>query len=229
MKKELKPYSLNGKTYQRIPVKTHLIHIKEPLMPIIQKYVMSQHKKGDWIAISEKFITISEGRVIHKSAVKPGLLAKLVVKGVKKYKDDIGYSSPYKMQVAIWQAGWWRVFFAMIIGGLSKLIGRHGDFYKLAGNRISEIDGFNPSAMPPFNEFAMLGPSDPDKIANQIEKDFGIPTVIIDGNNINVEVLGQSKGVPVSRDDSRLILLDNPMGQNDELTPIIIIREQKES
>jgi hypothetical protein len=227
MKKELKPYTLNGNTYQRIPVKTHLIHIKEPLMPIIQKYVISNRKKGDWIAISEKFVTISEGRVIHKSAVKPGLLAKLIVKGVRKYDDDIGYSSPYKMQVAIWQAGWFRAFCAMVIGGLGKLIGRHGDFYRIAGNRISEIDGFNPAAMPPFNEFAMLGPSDPEKIANHIEKEFGIPTVIIDGNNINVEVLGRSKGVPVSAEDARLILLDNPMGQNDELTPIVIIREGK--
>jgi hypothetical protein len=196
-------------------------------MPIIQKYVLSQHKKGDWIAISEKFVTISEGRVIHKSAVKPGLLAKLVVMGVKKYKDDIGYSSPYKMQVAIWQAGWWRVFFAMIIGGLTKLVGRHGDFYRIAGNRVSEIDGFNPHAMPPFNEFAMLGPSDPTRIANEVENQFGIPTVIIDGNNINVEVLGMSKSVPVSKEVARLILLDNPMGQDDELTPIVVIREQK--
>lgn len=225
MKIQSKNIVIDNETYQRIPVKTHLIHIKEDLHTIIKKYVLSQSKKGDWIAISEKFVTISEGRVIHISAVKPGLLAKLVVTGVKKYKDDIGYSSPYKMQVAIWQAGWWRVFFAMIIGGLTKLIGRHGDFYRIAGNRISEIDGFNPEAIPPFNEFAMLGPSNPTKISQEIEDRFGIPTVIIDGNNINVEVLGMSKSVPVSKKIARKILLDNPMGQNDELTPIIIIRK----
>ena len=60
------------------------------------------------------------------------------------------------MQVAIMQAGRTRVFFAMILGGITRLFGRRGDFYRLAGHRISEIDGFNPDAMPPFDEFAMI-------------------------------------------------------------------------
>jgi hypothetical protein len=31
------PKEVNGVTYERYPVKTHLIHIKEPLEPIIEK------------------------------------------------------------------------------------------------------------------------------------------------------------------------------------------------
>ncbi len=223
---KLKPIiEINNQKYERIPVKTHMIHIKESIEPIIEELVKPKIEKGDWIAISEKFITISEGRIIHESAVKPGWLAKFIVKGVKKYPDDIGYSHPRKMQVAIWQAGFCRMLAATIIGGLTKLIGRHGDFYRIAGNRISEIDGFNPAAMPPFNEFAMLGPADPAKTCQQIEDKYNIPTIIIDGNNINTEVLGMSKNIPVTKEQAREILLDNPMGQNDELTPIIIIRK----
>lgn len=216
---------IDGQKYERIPVKTHLIHIKESIDPILEKLVKPHFKKEDWIAISEKFVTIAEGRVIHESTVNPGLLAKLIVKGVKKYPDDIGYSHPRKMQVAINQAGWFRVFFAMILGSFTRLLGRHGDFYRIAGHRISEIDGFNPAAIPPFNEFAMLGPADPPKTCQQIEDKYSIPTIIIDGNNINTEVLGMSKDVPISKELARKILLDNPMGQNDELTPIIIIRK----
>lgn len=223
--KDIKPITINDTTYQRIPVKTHMIHIKEPLSPIIEKYVKPLVQPGDWIAISEKFITISQGRVVHISAVKPGLLARFIILGVKKYPDDIGFAEPHKMQVAIWQAGWWRVFFAMILGAITRVFGRHGDFYRIAGHRISEIDGFNPHAMPPFNEFAMLGPSDPEKNTQEIEDQHGIPTIFIDGNNINVEVLGMSKNVPVDKETARKILLDNPMGQNDEMTPIIIVRK----
>lgn len=216
---------INGKSYKRIPIKTHLIHIKEDLFPVLNKYLIPQIQPGDWIAISEKFITISEGRVIHISAVKPGLLAKFFMLGVKKYPDDIGFAEPHKIQVAIWQTGAIRFIFAMLIGTLTRILGRHGDFYRIAGNRISEIDGFNPHAVPPFNEFAMLGPANPDQTCNLIEEKFKIPTVIIDGNNINVEVLGMSKNIPVDKKTVREILLDNPMGQNDELTPIIIIRK----
>lgn len=217
---------VDGKRYDRFSVSTHLIAIKEPLDPIIERDVRPRIQKGDWIAISEKVVTISQGRVIHISAVKPGLLAKLIVRGVRKYEDDIGYSHPAKMQVAIWQAGYWRMVAAMIIGGVTRLFGRHGDFYRLAGHRIAEIDGFNPAAIHPFDEFAMLGPADPHAYCQRIEDTYGIPTVIIDGNDINVEVLGASRGVPGTPAKVREILLDNPMGQGDELTPIVIVRER---
>jgi len=217
---------VDGKKYKRIPVKTHLISIKEPLDDIFVQQVKPLIKPGDWIAISEKVVTISQGRVVHISVVKPSRLAKMIVKGVKKYENDIGYSLPAKMQVAIWQTGYFRMTIAAIIGTLTRLVGRRGDFYRIAGNRISEIDGFNPHAMAPFNEYAMIGPGEPKKYCQWVEDTFGIPTVIIDGNNINVEILGMSKGVPVSAKLARLILIDNPMGQDDEKTPIMIVRQQ---
>lgn len=224
------PITVDGKTYTRIPIKTYLIHIKEPIEPIIKKLVKPyvNIEDNDWIAISEKFITISEGRVVHESTVSPSWLAKLIVKGVKKYPNDIGYSHPRKMQVAINQAGALRMFIAMLVGGITRLLGRHGDFYRIAGNRISEIDGFNPKAIHPFNEFAMLGPADPAKTAQDLESKFGIPTALVDGNNINVEILGMSSHMPVDKKTARKILLDNPMGQGEELTPIIIIRGSAE-
>lgn len=107
---------INNVTYERICVKTHMIHIKEEFNPLIEKYIQPLIQTGDRIAISEKVVTISQGRVVHESVIQPGRLAKLVVKGVTKHKGDIGYSHPRKMQVAIMQAGRLRVFFAMLIG-----------------------------------------------------------------------------------------------------------------
>lgn len=222
---EMPPISADGRLWNREPVKTHLIGIKEDLGPVLERYVRPRLLPGDWIAISEKFVTISQGRVVHRSTVRAGMLAKLLVKGVKKYPNDVGFSDPRKMQVAIMQAGWFRMFFAMIAGGLSKFVlRRHGDFWRIAGHRISEIDGFNPSTVKPYDEFAMIGPEDPPRDAQAIAEELGWPAVIVDANNINVEVLGMSRDVPVSAADARIILLDNPMGQNDQLTPVIIVR-----
>jgi hypothetical protein len=215
---------VGGTTWTRLPVQTHLIHIKEPLVPVFEQYAAPLLRAGDWLAVSEKFVTISQGRVIHQSVVHPGVLAKLIVHGVTKHRDDVGYSDPRKMQVAIMQAGWLRMFVAMIVGGVTRLLGRHGDFYRIAGRRISEIDGFNPATVKPFDEFAMLGPDDPARAAGDIAAAVGYPVAIVDANNINVEVLGTSPGFPL---DSRLVrgvLLDNPMGQGDERTPIVIVR-----
>ena len=69
----------------------------------------------------------------------------------------------------------------------------------------------------------MLGPADPDKACAAYARFLGHPVVIIDGNNINVEVLGMSPDMPVDRATTRLVLLDNPMGQGDELTPFVIV------
>lgn len=218
------PVVVDGRSYERILVHTHLIHIKEPLEPILDSGLRPLLKAGDWVAMSEKVIAISEGRVVHQSVVRAGLLAKLIVKGTRKYEHDVAFSDPRKMQVAIMQTGSARAAFAMVVGGITRLFGRHGDFWRIAGHRISEIDGFNPDTVKPFDEFAMLGPADPARASAAFARFLGHPVIIIDGNNINVEVLGMSPDMPVDKATARRALLDNPMGQGDELTPFVIVR-----
>jgi len=70
----------------------------------------------------------------------------------------------------------------------------------------------------------MLGPEEPQRDAQDVEDATGWPTVIMDANNVNVEILGLSRGVPLSRASARLVLLDNPIGQSDEQTPIVVVR-----
>ncbi|MDO8513241.1 MAG: F420-0--gamma-glutamyl ligase [bacterium] len=227
-KKKLEPIiEVDGKKYERIPVATHMIHIKEPYFPLLEKYVLPKTKKGDWLALSERVIAYSQGRVVHESVVKPSWLAKIIVKGVTKFPDDLGFSHPRKMQVAIMQAGTARIIFASIVGAITRLFGRRGDFYRIAGNNIAQIDGFNPPTMAPYNEFAKLAPEDPDGFCQQIEEKYGLPSIIVDANNIDCEVLGFSKGFPITKEIARKILLDNPLGQSNELTPIVIVREAK--
>jgi F420-0:gamma-glutamyl ligase-like protein len=218
--------SINNHTYERIPIKTHLIHFGEDLLSLIQKYVLPEFKGGDWIAISEKVVSVCQNNVRHISTVKAGLLAKLIVKGVKKYPNDIGYSRPEKMQVAIETSGKLRIILAMIFGAIGKIFGIRGIFWIIVGKRVAEIDGFNPDAMYPYTEYAVLPPKEPEKVCQEIEDKLGCPAVIIDGNNINVKVIAQSRKVPVDKKLCRLILLDNPMGQDKELTPFIIVRKK---
>ena len=51
---------INNIAYERICVKTHMIHIKEAFDPLIEKYVQPLLQAGDRIAISEKVVTISQ-------------------------------------------------------------------------------------------------------------------------------------------------------------------------
>lgn len=219
---------INNSVYERIPIKTHLIQFGEDLISSLKKYIIGDRKyqEGDWVAISEKVVSVCQNHVRHISTVKASRLAKLIVKGVKKYPNDIGFSKPEKMQLVVELAGTPRTIFAMIIGAIGKIFCIRGIFWRLVGHRASEIDGFNPDSMYPYTEYAALPPQNPQRVCQEIENKLGLPAAIIDGNNINVKIIAQSAGVSVNKKTARLILLDNPMGQDDEMTPFILIRKK---
>jgi len=223
--------SVAGRTFRRIPIKTHMVMFGEDLATIIARYTDQKVHPQTIICLSEKFVTICQNNVRHIDEVHDTWLARLIVRYVTKHKNDIGYSHPKKMQVAIDLAGYPRIIAAVVIGGLSRLLlKRRGDFYRIAGNRISEIDGFNPEAMKPFDEYAMLPPLRPNETCDELATRFGCACYIIDGNNINVEVIGASQNMAslkIDRGIARELMLDNPMGQNDELTPIFLLEEVK--
>lgn len=219
---------VNQRVYKRLPVKTRLINLGDNYIEIAREYVQPFVQPGDFVTISEKVIAICQQRVVHESKVKASWLAKLICRYVTKYPDDVGFENPKKMQVAINEAGYLRMILAVGIGGIMKYVfGKPGWFYRIAGNNINAIDGFNPIAIPPFNEYAMLAPAEPDKVCAEIEDAIGVPAVIVDANNVNTEIMGTSPGIAVmhlNHDDIRQIVQGNPMGQEDEHTPFLIIR-----
>ena len=219
---------VEDRTYQRTPVRTHLVGIGEDLGAVIALYAAEQITPGTTLCLSQKFVSICRGDVRHISEVEDGWLANLIVKYVQKNDNgDIGYSHPKKMQVAVEEVGYPRMIAAVVGGGFSKFVlRRRGDFYRIAGHHISEIDGFNPDAMPPFDQYAMLPSPDPDAICDELAARFGCAAYIIDGNNINVEVVGRSANMPFSDAVAREVMLDNPMGQGDELTPVFLITSE---
>jgi hypothetical protein len=219
---------VGGRVYTRIPIRTHLVMFGEPLDGLIEKYVASQIDESAILCLSQKLVSICENNVRHISDVKASWLAHFITRFVTKYPEDIGYSHPKKMQVAIDEVGYLRMIAAVIIGGISKFVfSRRGDFYRIAGHHISEIDGFNPAAMKPFDEYAMLPPRNPNSTCEAVAQKFKCACYMIDGNNINVEVVGASRNMAergLDKDLARELMLDNPMGQDDELTPIFILR-----
>jgi hypothetical protein len=224
---------VHDRTFVRAPIKTHKVMFGEDLAGVIAKYASDQLTPSSILCLSEKFVTICQNNVRHISEVNETWLARLIVRYVTKHPNDIGYSHPKKMQVAIDLTGCPRILAAVIGGGLTRLLlRRRGDFYRIAGHRIAEIDGFNPEAMKPFDEYAMLPPKEPDATCDALAARFGGGCYIIDGNNINVEVIGMSRNLKefgLDRAAARLLMLDNPMGQHDELTPIYILQEQAPS
>jgi F420-0:gamma-glutamyl ligase len=120
--------NINDQSFERILIKTHLINFGENLQSIINQYISPVCKENDILAISEKVVSVCQNNMRHISDVKVSFLAKLITKFVKKYPNDIGFSLPAKMQVAIDISGYPRMILAIIFGGILKLIGKPGYF-----------------------------------------------------------------------------------------------------
>lgn len=218
---------LGNKQFYRYPVRTNLVQIGDSYLDVIQKFVSPVIEKGDLIVCSEKFIGICQKRVVHESEIRVSWLAKLIARFVVKYKDDIGWENPKKVQVAIEQVGYPRTVLAVIVGGVMKFVFRQaGWYYRIMGRDVAAIDGFNPIAIPPFNEYALLAPANPDKVCNEIEELTGSPAVIVDASNVAIHILGKSDGVNYSDEELQQIMAGNPMGQGREQTPVIVVRER---
>ena len=70
----------------------------------------------------------------------------------------------------------------------------------------------------------MLGPQNPDKVAEETAKRIGVDVLIVDINDLAGRILGASDP-SIDRDHYASILKDNPLGQSGQQTPMGIIRE----
>lgn len=212
--------------YSRFPVKTHVIMSDEKIMDIMDKYVVGNVEKDDYMFISEKVIAITQGRAFNIDDINPRPLAKLLCKFVYKSPYGIGLGSPWTMELALRDVGTARMLLAAFCSAVTKPFGVRGVFYKVAGTKARAIDGPCDCTIPPYNHFAKLAPAEPDKVAKELENHIGCKVVVIDANDIGVEVLGRSSE-DISIDFCKQVFKDNPLGQSAQSTPIAIVRKVK--
>lgn len=215
---------IGGEKFARYPIRTHLIRPGEDIVAVAEKYAGPHLKPGDVLFISERIVAIAQGRAFPIKDIKPSALARFLVRFVHKSPYGIGLGSPWTMELALREAGRARILFAAAVSALTKPLGIRGLFYKIAGRNINAIDGPTPYTMPPYNEYAKLGPKNPDKVAQEICERLKTPVVIIDANDLGVAVLGRSQGAPAA-ESCQAIFRDNPLGQSAEQTPLCIVRK----
>lgn len=83
----------SGGTYQRYPVKTHVVMAGDSLTEIMDRYVKPYLEQEDMIFISEKIIAISQGRAFDIDEIKVSPLANFLCKFVYKSPYGIGLGS----------------------------------------------------------------------------------------------------------------------------------------
>ncbi len=213
--------AVDGKTYLRLPIKTPLVTAKDDIVEVVDQYSASERRAGDICFVSEKVVAVTQGRAIPVKDIQIGWLAKLLWPRVRKVPYGMGLRSPETMQCGINECGAPRILLAAGVGAVGKFLGRRGDFYRVAGMQAATIDAAGTS--PLQADCVILGPKNPSSVAKAIREKTGMPSAIVDVNDIGGSWVLGSDGIA----DPKLvekILSDNPLGQGDEQTPFGLIR-----
>jgi F420-0:gamma-glutamyl ligase-like protein len=215
---------IDGATYARFPIKTRVITDKDDIISVVREYATPYLKEGDILFISERIVAISQGRAYPIKNIKPSALARFLVKFVHKSPYGIGLGSPWTMELAIREAGVFRVIIGAVAAAITKPFGFRGVFYRVVGKNINAIDGPCDYTIPPYNEYAKLGPDKPDRVARDLKTAIGNEVIIIDANDLGVAVLGKSDK-KITDELCKAAFRDNPLGQSTEQTPLCIVRK----
>lgn len=214
---------VDGRLWQRLPVKTHLVTENDDLTEVVREATTPHRKPGDVVFLSERMVAVTQGRAYPIDEINPSKLAIFLVRFVYKSPYGIGLGSPWTMELALREVGRPRILAAAAAAALTKPFGVRGVFYKVAGRAAAAIDGPTENTIPPYNRCATLGPSKPNDVARALRDALGHEVVIIDANDLGVDVLGVSSKV-VDRRWAAQVFRDNPLGQSGQQTPVCLVR-----
>lgn len=218
----------NGRRYDRFAIQTHFVEVGEKQADLVRRYVLPLAQPGDVLSFGAKVMAMCTGNVKTREEVKPGFWAKRLWRFAGINSTGVGMHEPYKLQLVIDMCGLPRVLFAAFVSAITRPFGVHGLFYKICGKGVGGIDGFYfRSSFDRYKEMALINPPNPVELCNQLEKETGIPVVLMDANDIEQNQLGKCDDFPLTDDEIQDAMADNPSGQGDELTPLILIRPLK--
>ena len=216
---------VEGAKYSRIPIRTRVVMPGDDLDAFIREYATDVVAPGDIFFVTEKIVAITQGRSYLVEEIKPRRLALFLSKFVVRTPYGIGLGMPETMEMALRECGTIRILFAAAVSAVTKLFGRKGDFYRIAGDKARAIDGPTDGTIPPYNKAVVLGPERPREVARHLKEMLGgsAEVAVVDINDLGGNILGSTLD---KAGEKRLvaILKDNPLGQGHQSTPLGVVR-----
>jgi hypothetical protein len=176
---------------------------------------------GDTVAISEKVAILLSSRTIDITSVRPSRLARFLAAHVRPRTYSKGLAVPEKMEYVIRTVGYRRIIAAAVSSAISRSVGMHGTFYRMAGCVARDIDG----GQPPY-EHVLFPPLDTkvaQRICADLERALNIGVSIVDLNDYGGSIRAVSPR-SLSAKTLAAVLSDNPLGERLTSTPFVLVR-----
>ena len=209
-----------GVKYLRLPLHTSWLEPTDDLV-LALKESLKLARPGDTVGVSEKVAILLTGRTVDISTVKPGRLARFLASHVHPRTDSKGLAVPEKMEYVVRTVGLRRIIPAVIGSAVTRPLGMHGTFYRVAGSVARDVDG----GRPPY-EHVLFPPLDTkvaQKICAELERALDIGVSIVDLNDFGGSIRAVSPR-SLSEETLAAVLSDNPLGQRLTSTPFVLVR-----
>jgi len=202
-----------------IPVHTKILTNKDNIVDAILEYAGKDITSRDIVCTAESVLAITQNRYVRPEELNVCWQARLMNRFVP---GEGSMASIYGMQAAMEEEGKWNMLYSFIVGAVSKIMGKPGIFYARCrqASLIDDVTG----TMPPFDKCIVYGPANADRVCEDIKNATGAyGAVVADVNDLKrAAVLGKSSGIDPQR--IAQILIDNPFGNDNQKTPIVIIK-----
>ena len=218
-------YQYGNRYFERYAIKTPFIEKGSDVAEAVKTCVLPVYREGDILAVTEKVISLWEGRILDYEDRKPRKLAVFLARFMTRTVLDLDLE--LKMDAFIETAGTARVLLAAVCGMVGKVFGRSGWMYRILGREAAGMDGlYTGSYVAYYRKHAILIPKEAEKRMQIIEDRTGCPCFASDTNDATVNLYAFSaKAAAWDRALLKKVMEDNPGGQDDEMTPFILIRE----
>ena len=204
------------------PIKTHILGSLDDPINVLKTYLPKDYTSKDILTIGESPLAIMQGEYIDYRSISVSLIARFLCKG---FQPTSSLATACGMQVLINIYGPSRVLISWLIGGVCKLFGIKGMFYRLAGEQARLIDDIT-GTTPPYDKNIVLGPKNTKSFCLKASKFLGVDVAVVDVNDLGrVKILSTNK--PSNIEIIKRALSSNPAGNANEQTPLVLIRPDK--
>jgi hypothetical protein len=113
--------AIDGIAYARQPVRTHLVTASDDAADVLLRHARPLPDDTALVAVSERMVAITQGRSHRMVDIKPGRLARFLVRFVTRPGYGIGLGTAETMQLAIDEVGAPRILLATAASAVTFL------------------------------------------------------------------------------------------------------------
>ena len=180
------------------------------------------------VTIASGVMTICEGTLMWVGTFKPSRLARFLGPYTGHHNGPFEHWYSYPKDEAAWRvqayielAGTFRVLLGTGATVLGKLLHRKGWFYMVVGLVAKAVDT---DKVMPYDACLVPGPLDVRTSITALARK-GARISVVDAQDVfGAEIVGSTKGV--DEDWVRRSLADNPAGNDDVMTPIVVVMSE---